>query len=181
MTTPSPKLIIGVDPGLSGAIAVVGVSSSGRVVPETATVCDMPLRREPGSSKDVVDLDALPCAARWLRDRRARFVMEHVGGRPGQSAPAAFQFGRAFGEVYAWAHGYYYGSDRVSLITPLQWQGFVGLGGEKDRKAASVALARTMFPNLHRDGMLPRSKDGRADALLIAVGYGRGAGILTVD
>lgn len=116
------------------------------------------------TDKNEVDGYAL---AAWLRDARPDVVVvEQVGGIVGQSAPAAFNFGRAAGAVEYAAKAL---GIRVELVPPLTWKRGLKLNLGKD---AARALACRLWPA--SAGLFARKKDdGRAEAALIAEWFRR--------
>jgi crossover junction endodeoxyribonuclease RuvC len=147
---------IGIDPGLTGAVALVRDDQGLRV-------WDMPTTDE-GRGRHV----SAPLLADLLREAhelagdRPLVVLERVAARPGQGVASMFAFGRAAGiaEGVVGAIGL-----PLARVTPQQWKRRAKLlGKEKD---AARALALDLFPELAPD--LTRKKDsGRADALLLA-------------
>ncbi len=142
------SVILGVDPGLTGAIAVL--DEGGGFV----RVFDMP------SVSGVV-------AARLLflllgqEDVSAAYV-EKVSAMPGNGVSGMFRFGRALGAVEG-----VFGAMAMPMhwVSPGKWKRAYGLIG-KD-KDASRLLALERWPEAA--DRLKRKKDhGRAEALLIA-------------
>lgn len=93
--------------------------------------------------------------------------VEDVCGRPGQSCQANTTFMKLAG--MAELAGFCIGE--MSLVKPQIWKKHFGLIFDKsvsktDKKHASVELARKLYPNVADELLL--SKDGRAEALLIA-------------
>lgn len=151
-------LIVGVDPGCYGALAWLQTGILVRVE-------DMPILKIRRGKTDKVEVDGY-LLSRMLSDHRADLVLiEQVGGLPGQSASAAFNFGRAAGavEYQAMALGM-----RVERVAPQVWKKALRLNQGKD---AARALAARMWPG--KAGLFARVKDdGRAESALIAE-YGR--------
>jgi crossover junction endodeoxyribonuclease RuvC len=149
-------MIIGIDPGNTGAIAfltdelvLIGVS-------------DMPLMAN--GKKQQVNAAALSeILAMPLED--TRIVIEKVGAMPGQGVSSMFNFGMGYGVIQGVA-----AAMRIpyTLCTPQRWKKAAGLlGKDKDN-------ARTLAQQLYPKASLARKKDiGRADAILIAR-YGGG-------
>ena len=147
-------LTVGVDPGLSGAVAVIGPDGefcAGLLMP---TEPDGRGQRIPAAGEVIAFLrgmrDAAPCEA----------VVEEVRGYRQDSADRAFRFGRNWGVVLV--------ARKVAFIPivitprPKTWKEFYGLSSDK---GASLALARSIWP----DAPLRRKKDeALAEALLIA-------------
>lgn len=149
--------VIGIDPGLTGAIAVIG---DGR-----ATVVDMPVieTSRTATVKRSVDAHAL---AEILAPLRGEVWLERVNAFPGQGVASMFSLGQSFGVVLGVAAGLRL---PVQLVNPADWKRHFKL--DKDK-----ALARALASRLYPEVSLARVKDhGRAEALLIAR-YGAMAG-----
>lgn len=151
------RLTIGIDPGASGAIAVL---ADGAYV----DVIDAPTIGRGKSERREVNAAAL---AMYLRERitehpgaHVHGVVEAVGSMPRQGLASTFRFGQAFGTVLG-----VLGALRIPvvLVVPQKWKRHYALSGQG--KEASRALAVGRFP----DAPLARKRDdGRAEALLIA-------------
>lgn len=145
---------IGIDPGLSGAIALIRNG-------EYAEVWDMPTMGRGTGNKQQVNAaevgkllrECPPCTA----------YMELVGAMPGQGVSSMFNFGKAAGAVLGALGALQF---PMVEVTPQRWKKEFGLiGKEKD-------LARTAAQQLMPTAPLSLKKHGgRADALLIAL-YG---------
>jgi len=166
------RIIFGIDPGLSGAIALFKLNEIGGI--EAAGVKDMPIISNPYGKGNVIDLFTLSAILKPQRafDVAAVFI-EVVASMPNQGIASAFKFGGVSmaPEAMAVAFGY-----RVIKIKPSEWKKEAKLiNKEKD---ASLSLARGLFPQLSH--CLGRPKDdGRAEALLIGmVGHKLHGGIL---
>ena len=152
----SPGLVLGVDPGLGGALAFLS--------PDKLVVFDMPVLTV-GTKRaiDEIELARLIGAAGPI----ACAFLELVGSRPGEGAVGAFTFGRGFGLLRGILRAHFV---QIVDVAPVKWQRAVGIkpGAGKD---ANRAMAKEMF---QRDaGLFARVRDdGRADAALIAL-YGR--------
>lgn len=150
------RLTFGIDPGLTGAIAVLG---DGQFV----DVFDMPTmgRGKAGrQSVNSAELARLLRAARSSVGPHVSAVMEDVAARPGQGVTSMFRFGHGCGCVdgVLGALGI-----PVTRVTPSKWKASYGLlGAHKD---ASRGKAIDLYPM----APLGRKRDhGRADALLLA-------------
>lgn len=149
-------MVLGIDPGLSGALAFIG--PDGLVIHDTPTLT-AGKRRE----IDEIELARLIDAAGRID---AAFV-ELVGSRPGEGAQMAFAFGRGYGLVRGILRANFV---PITDVSPVKWQRAMGIaaGAGKD---ASRARAKGLFQ--HDAALLARVRDdGRADACLIAE-YGR--------
>ena len=144
--------VIGIDPGVTGAVALV--STTGELV----NVFDMPAFKINGKSK--IDVHQLGAILRDANSDHARAVIELVGAMPGQSVTSMFTFGFAAGSV----HGAV-GALAIPLetVTPQKWKAYFRLGKDKDE---ARQLATRKWPH----GPFSRKKDaGRAEAALIAL------------
>ena len=146
------SLTIGIDPGLSGAIAVL--DSTGAL----ERLADLPVIRD--KSLSWIDGGALQS---FLIDtqagRQAHAIVERVSAMPGQGVSSSFVFGMAFGSVLSILQARHIG---VEFVTASAWKRALGLSSDKK---ASLHKARLLYPSaeLHL-----AKHDGRAEALLLA-------------
>lgn len=150
--------ILGVDPGCYGALALL---DGGRLV----EIEDMPILQIRRGKSDKAEVDGFNLAEiirDWLPDMA---VIERVGGITGQSAPAAFNFGRAAGAVEYTCKAM---GIRVELISPATWKKALRL--DKAGKDGARASAINRWPKF-ASSFTRKKDDGRAEAALIA-GYG---------
>lgn len=151
-------LFLGIDPGLSGALALLDTDGG------AITVRDVPtheLKRN-GKTKREIDLHGL---ARLLDDMASgqgtRIVVEQVGSMPGQGVSSVFAFGKAYGILLGVAASTFC---PIEFVTPQVWKRAMGVTASKD---GSRAKASMLFPAY--SGSWARVKDdGRAEAVLIA-------------
>ena len=143
--------VIGIDPGLSGAIALV-------VGRELRAVLDMPTM--PSGKTSEVDLHA-------AREILSEFgpadlvVLEHVNGIQGSGATSAFNFGAGWGGL----RGLLVALDRPhQLVRPPRWTKDLAVGADK---AAHRRAAQGFYPE-HAHLFARVKDDGRADAALLA-------------
>lgn len=157
----SGDFTIGIDPGLSGAIAILPHDPA--VAP---VIADMPVRPygEKGFVKRAVDVDALADILKpysVIGDTQA--YLERVNAFPGQGSASMFSLGMSY-----WGVAGVLAALKIPLhlVEPKEWKGHFGLA--KDKELAR-ALALRYYPGME----LTRKKDhNRAEALLIAR-YGR--------
>jgi crossover junction endodeoxyribonuclease RuvC len=146
--------ILGIDPGLSGALALLRPDGA-------LAVHDMPtLQAGKRREIDEIELARLIDAAGPIE----RAVLEQVGVRPGEGAVGAFSFGRGYGLIRGILRAHFV---PVVDVTPQRWHRAMGIkaGAGKD---ASRALAKELFQ--HQAELFARVKDdGRAEAALIAL------------
>jgi hypothetical protein len=146
--------IVGVDPGALGAIALV-------VGATLESVHDMPILKVRRGKGDKSEVDGYTLAA-LVRELKADIAyVEQVGGITGQSASAAFNFGRACGAVeYAFkALGV-----RVEMVPPGTWKKALKIKpGKDDSRAAAMRFWPAQASLFQR-----KKDDGRAEAGLVA-------------
>jgi len=139
--------ILGIDPGLSGALAFYFPSAPHLVAAE-----DMPIA---GHEVDVATL------ARRLEQMRPDVaIIEQVQSMPKQGVSSTFKFGAAYGMARGVITGL---GIPVHLVSPRRWKTHFHLDSDKDK---SRALALRYWPT---SAAFARKKDdGRAEAALIA-------------
>jgi hypothetical protein len=147
---------LGVDPGLSGALAIVETYNS---VPALIDAIDMP---SIGTGAKV-RLDTI-AAAQWIaKHSPSTAYVERAQAFPGQGVSSCFSYGRAVGALEAVVA---LCSIPLILVEASVWKRKLHLAG-KDKEAARQR-ALQLFPAQH--ALLARKKDhGRAEAALIAV------------
>ena len=147
---------IGIDPGQTGAIAVM---EKGLVV----QVVDMPVMARTHGKGQQVDASSLASELFGIGTGTiSEVVMEQVGAMPGQGSTSMFNFGEGVGIVKGVLGAL---QIPVRMVTPQKWKKSAGLSG-KDKDAA-----RSLAIQLHPEAAeyLRRKKDvGRADAICIA-------------
>lgn len=156
---------IGIDPGSKGAIAAI--DDYGVIAIEDL-------------SSNIKDYDRLLYT--W-KDDRGTFddtyvTVEDVCGRPGQSCVANTTFMKLAG--MAELLGYNISTEGFLKVKPQVWKKHFGLIFDKsmsktEKKHKSIELAKALFPSVA--DQLTASKDGRAEALLIAL-YGKEKGFV---
>ncbi len=154
------SFVIGIDPGISGAISVFSW--------ETHTlfeVIDMPtLEVDSGKTKK------RHISAAGLRDilvcyLDSHVVIERVGAMPGQGVTSMFNFGRSAGIIEGVVAAL---QIPHTYVAPATWTKAVGRAAGKD---ASRMRAMELFPAAKADLFKRAKDDGRADAALIAYWY----------
>lgn len=161
-------IILGVDPGASGALAWIEADPTGGKRPRLIAVHDTPTVEVKVGTRTRTRID-VPTTANLVHILNTIHaphiaVIETVGSRPGESVAASFSFGYATGAVAGIAAAN--GCDIVQ-ITPQEWRRFARVTGDKNQ-AREVAAA--FFPD--HANLFKRKKDhGRADAVLIAFGW----------
>jgi hypothetical protein len=148
---------IGIDPGVNGALVVIGPNG------EIVEIHDMPTLADGAKSRRAINAPLL--ASIIYKSHATKAFCELVGPRPGEGAVGAFGFGRSRGiiEGVLGACGV-----PVVMIAPPVWKRAAGIPAGKENKdsARSVAIAR--WPS--QAELFARKKDiDRAEAALIAV------------
>jgi crossover junction endodeoxyribonuclease RuvC len=156
-------MIVGIDPGLSGAIALYdGVNG-------TLEVHDMPvvemLRNGKKKREVVAALVADLVAGRGI----TAAYLERVGAMPGQGVTSMFSLGRSVGIIEGVLGAY---EIPVTIVPPKTWQKALDV---RDGKDGARERAMALFPQ-HSAQFKRVKDDGRADATLIAF-YGHKYGV----
>lgn len=153
-------LTIGIDAGLTGAIATLDEHG------EFAFLADLPISVH-GKLKwvDGAELLRTLFAARDT-DKPARVFVEHVHAMPKLGVIAANSKGLTLGSILSILQ---VAELPIELVVPGKWKRALGLiapeSTDQEKKSASLDRARMLFPK----ASLTRFKDhGRAEALLIA-------------
>lgn len=150
--------IIGIDPGLSGGIAIYNTENGSLVIE------DMPVFTLKRSGKDKREINMTELARIIDAAQADIAVVEQVSSMPGQGVSSVFAFGKAYGAALMAAAANYL---KIIDAPPAAWKRAMGLSSAKD---ASRALATNLFPR--HSSLFARVKDdGRAEAALLAV-YG---------
>lgn len=145
-------ITIGIDPGLTGAIAVLGHGNY-------YGVYDMPVvSKGSGSVKNEVDPAGLASLLREFGDD-IFCVIERVNAMPKQGSSSTFSLGDSFGCARAVAASL---GISVTYVSPASWKKYFRLPSDKE---ASRALAVRMYPIAPLN--LKKHAD-RAEALLMA-------------
>lgn len=152
----SYAIIVGIDPGIAGAVAWLRRSGDGV---ELLHVEDMPLNQLRGVSG--------PLLASAFNDWRPTLVfVESVHSMPKQGVKSTFTFGVGFGKVLGvleaagWPH---------ALVQPQAWKK-TQLAGTKKEKADAVVVACALWPSQARFFQTKNKarNAARAEAALIA-------------
>ncbi len=152
-------MIIGVDPGLNGAIALVDGE-------KLVNVLDMPVIPKPTGKGNEINGYFLADIIREMIFRGATCMwIERVGAMPRDGKAGAFSFGRAAGAPYYIAATL---NLRCRQVAPITWKRHHRL--LRQDKQQSRALALSMWPAMRDQFRLNRHVD-RAEAALIAA-YG---------
>lgn len=164
---------IGIDPGVQGAICVLGGDTPRQVL----ALVPMPTQKD-GKGRDALDLVSLSTLfSSWALLWDPLITIEQLQPMPMDKGGtlANYSRGRSLGvlEALATAHRL-----RYQLVRPQVWQKEMLAGVEgTDTGARSIIAAQRLFPGvlLLRTERSRKLDDGLADALLIAE-YGRRKG-----
>ena len=152
-------LIIGIDPGISGAICFF---EDGKV----KEIIDMPTMAEGKKNKRQVNgpqiYNEISLRINKFQKKDIIVVIEQVSAMPGQGVTSMFNFGQSFGVLKGICSAM-----QLSLyfVRPTKWKKYFGL--IKTEKDASRTKVIEIFPYI--SSQLSKKKDSnKADAILIA-------------
>ena len=152
--------IIGIDPGLSGAIAVV---QNNKVL----AIYDMPVMTEGKKNKKQLNSAQLVNIIRENTENEDEIavVVEQVNAMPGQGVTSMFNFGQTFGAIKGICAAL---KLPIFFVRPSKWKKhFELINSSKD---SSRTKAIEMYPSLANQ--LSKKKDvNKSDAILIARFY----------
>ena len=151
--------IIGIDPGISGAISFF---EDGKIL----DVIDMPSMAEGKKNKRQVNgaqiYNEIKKRIRIAQKGKVCVVIEQVSAMPGQGVTSMFNFGQSFGVIKGICAAMQL---PMHLVRPAKWKKYFNL--LKTEKEASRTKAIEIFPQISH--MLSKKKDvNKADAILIA-------------
>ena len=152
-------LIIGIDPGISGAICFF---EDGQV----KEIIDMPVMAEGKKNKRQVNgpqtYNEISSRINKFSKKDITVVIEQVSAMPGQGVTSMFNFGQSFGVLKGICSAMQLS---MFFIRPAKWKKYFGL--IKTEKDASRTKVIEIFPYISSE--LSRKKDSnKADAVLIA-------------
>jgi crossover junction endodeoxyribonuclease RuvC len=153
------NLVVGIDPGLSGACALIGQSG-------LIAVADMPIMAKgagAGRVKNEVNAAALNQLLRdWINGSNDDVicVVERVSSMPNQGVAGVYSLGDTCGVIRGViaARGY-----PLTYVTPQRWKKYYGIASDKE---LARAKAIQLYPAC---ADLARKKDhNRAEAILLS-------------
>lgn len=142
---------IGIDPGLSGAIASIS--------PAGIHFIDCPTIKQNGKTKPNPTLMA--SELKQLVTLNSIIIIENVHAMPGQGVSSMFSFGMGYG---VWLGIVAALNIPVEFVTPQCWKKYYGLSTDKE---SSRVKALQLFPN-EANNLKLKKHHGRAEALLLA-------------
>ncbi|RPG06245.1 MAG: crossover junction endodeoxyribonuclease [Pelagibacteraceae bacterium TMED233] len=150
-------IIVGIDPGVSGAICFL---LKGKIV----ALYDMPTMVDGKKNKKQVNGAEITNILNneMISDTDIKVVIEQVSAMPGQGVTSMFNFGQSFGVLKGICAAL---KIPVHFVRPAKWKKHFNLiNSEKDASRTKVIEA---FPYI--SSQLSKKKDGnKADAILIA-------------
>lgn len=138
-------IYIGIDPGKSGAMAMISDLTKKRVlIPFDESVYAKVLR-------DCMHEETKAC-------------IEHVTAMPKQGVTSMFNFGQNFGYIKGLLEAF---QIPYELVRPQKWKKEFSITGDKN---SSIEVCKRLFPGvvLRRTERCRKDDDGLAEALLIA-------------
>ena len=154
--------IIGIDPGISGAICFM---EDGKII----DVIEMPSMAEGKKNKKQDNssqiFNEISLRIKNIDKKDIKVVIEQVSAMPGQGVTSMFNFGQSFGILKGICSAMQL---PMYFVRPAKWKKYFNLiNSEKD---ASRTRAIEIFP--YFSAQLSRKKDSnKADAILIASFY----------
>jgi crossover junction endodeoxyribonuclease RuvC len=153
-------MILGIDPGLTGGLAIIKDDGS------LFTYAVMPsykVQTKRGGSHRHIDIRVLDLWMEGRLDVIDRCYLELAASRPGQGAQSTFKFGQVFGAIEAVL---VLRKIPYQLVHPATWSCKIHAGISKTIKPKdrSKMVMKRMYPNLVNDVV----HDGVIDAFLIA-------------
>jgi|TARA_B100001105_G_C22304860_1_gene405477 crossover junction endodeoxyribonuclease RuvC len=152
-------LIIGIDPGISGAICFF---EDGQI----KEIIDMPVMADGKKNKRQINgpqvYNEISSRINKFSKKDITVVIEQVSAMPGQGVTSMFNFGQSFGVLKGICSAMQLS---MFFIRPVKWKKYFGL--IKTEKDASRTKVIEIFPYISSE--LSRKKDSnKADAVLIA-------------
>ena len=152
--------VVGIDPGLSGAIAVLEEK-------KVLALFDMPVMSEGKKNKNQLNSAQLVNILKEniKNDEDITVVVEQVNAMPGQGVTSMFNFGQTFGAIKGVCAAL---NLPIFFVRPSKWKKhFELINSSKDSSRTKVI---EMYPSL--SNQLARKKDvNKSDAILIARFY----------
>ena len=152
--------IIGIDPGLSGAVAVM---QDKKVI----NIYDIPVMAEGKKNKRQLNSSQLVNIIKENihEDEETIVVVEQVNAMPGQGVTSMFNFGQTFGAIKGVCAAL---KLPIFFVRPSKWKKhFELINSSKDASRTKVI---EMYPTL--SGQLAKKRDvNKSDAILIAKFY----------
>ena len=150
-------IIIGIDPGISGAISIIENKKILEVY-DTPTMIDGKKNKKQINSAQVTNI----IKERLDKEKEVVVVVEQVNAMPGQGVTSMFNFGQSFGVIKGICAAL---SLPIYFVRPTKWKKHFNL--INTNKDASRTKVIETYPEI--SSKLSRKKDSnKADAILIA-------------
>ena len=150
-------IIIGIDPGISGAVCIL---TNGKIteIYEMPTMIDGKKNKKQVNGAEITNI----INKEIENEKDVKVVIEHVSAMPGQGVTSMFNFGQSFGVLKGICAAL---KLPVHFIRPVKWKKHFNLiNTEKDASRTKVIEA---FPYI--SSKISKKKDSnKADAILIA-------------
>ena len=150
-------IIIGIDPGVSGAICIL---TDGKIteIYEMPTMIDGKKNKKQVNGAEITNI----INKELVNEKDINVVIEHVSAMPGQGVTSMFNFGQSFGVLKGICAAL---KLSVHFIRPVKWKKHFNLiNTEKDASRTKVI---EVFPYI--SSKISKKKDAnKADAILIA-------------
>ena len=152
-------IIIGIDPGITGAICFI---ENRKLI----DVIDMPTMASGNKNKKQINgsqiFNEITIRIQNYKSKKVNVVVEQVSAMPGQGVTSMFNFGQSFGVLKGICSAM---NLSMYFVRPAKWKKYFNLiNSEKD---ASRTRAIEIFPYFSMN--LSKKKDAnKADAMLIA-------------
>jgi len=150
-------IIIGIDPGVSGAICIL---NNGKIVElyEMPTMIDGKKNKKQVNGAEITNI----FQKELINETNSKVIIEHVSAMPGQGVTSMFNFGQSFGVVKGICAALRL---PIYFVRPAKWKKYFNLiNSEKDASRTKVIQ---IFPYI--SSKISKKKDAnKADAILIA-------------
>ena len=152
-------LIIGIDPGINGAICFF---ENG----EVRDVIDMPTMQDGKKNKRQINgnqiFNEISLRIQNINKKNINVVVEQVSAMPGQGVTSMFNFGQSFGVIKGICAAMQLS---IFFVRPVKWKkNFDLINSEKD---ASRTKAIEIFPKISQY-LSKKKNSNKADSILIA-------------
>ena len=150
-------IIIGIDPGINGAISIIENKKIIEVY-DTPTMIDGKKNKRQINGAQVTNI----FKERLNGEKEVVVVVEHVNAMPGQGVTSMFNFGQSFGVIKGICAAL---NLPIYFVRPAKWKKHFNL--IKTHKDASRTKVIEIYPEI--SSQLSRKKDSnKADAIIIA-------------
>lgn len=158
-----PDIVIGIDPGLKGGIALIDIHD---VVIAADKLPTVPIKTG-NKTKQELDMSAILMYINsyMLKYKPVLCVLEAVHAMPGQGVTSMFTFGMGYGMLRGILAAL---NLQVMLVSPVSWKAAV-LADNTHDKGGAIAYCKEHYPYV---SLIPKGKrkpqDGIADAICLA-------------